>query len=163
MRPMGDDFTCRRCGRPVERFRDDFETFESMHWTCFHYEFEHDPVEPDEACRDPSCPSRQLSGNIPVVVKEPRLARTVAALVHDLDERFLVLDTAPADLCAINLASLDDPRRSVYVSTFEGESLFSYELEDPSDDPDLPYARSGWVEGVTYEELRIAVVRHLRL
>ena len=31
-----------------------------MHWVCFHYEFEHDGVDPDLACGDPSCPSRMV-------------------------------------------------------------------------------------------------------
>ena len=52
---------CVRCGRPVERNRDSYETFERMHWACFHYEFEHDATgsgDPDVACADPSCPAR---------------------------------------------------------------------------------------------------------
>jgi hypothetical protein len=38
-----------------------YETFEKMHWVCFHYEFEHDNrgqgVDPDEDCGIPGCPS----------------------------------------------------------------------------------------------------------
>jgi len=33
--------TCRRCNRPVVREANNFEVFERMHWSCFHYEFEH--------------------------------------------------------------------------------------------------------------------------
>jgi hypothetical protein len=53
---------CVRCGRPVERNRDYYETFERMHWSCFHYEFEHEMAgqrgDPDIACGDPACPAR---------------------------------------------------------------------------------------------------------
>jgi hypothetical protein len=39
----------------VEIEADRYETFERMPYVCFHYEFEHDPTDPDEAsgrCRD---------------------------------------------------------------------------------------------------------------
>jgi hypothetical protein len=40
--------------------------FEQMHWVCFHYEFEHgDDRDPDQACRDPSCPSRMIDPDPP--------------------------------------------------------------------------------------------------
>jgi hypothetical protein len=36
--------------------RDLYETFEKMHWLCFHLEYEHN-ADPDEACGDTSsCP-----------------------------------------------------------------------------------------------------------
>jgi hypothetical protein len=41
---------CRRCNRPVVVSRDQYEVFEGMHYVCFHYEFEHDPVDPDDEC-----------------------------------------------------------------------------------------------------------------
>jgi len=31
-----------------------YNTFERMHWVCFHLEFEHQ-ADPDEVCSDPSC------------------------------------------------------------------------------------------------------------
>lgn len=33
-----------------------------MHYVCFHYEFEHDPVDPDEECGAGGCPSGALAG-----------------------------------------------------------------------------------------------------
>jgi ferredoxin len=56
---------CVRCGRPVIREAERFEVFEQMHWTCFHYEFEHQAAgsaddDPDIACKDPVCPARAL-------------------------------------------------------------------------------------------------------
>lgn len=51
---------CIRCKGPVKVNQDRFEVFEKMHWTCFHYEFEHDGFDPDEPCDDPSCPTLAL-------------------------------------------------------------------------------------------------------
>jgi hypothetical protein len=51
---------CRRCGRPVVVERQMFEVFENMHYVCFHYEFEHDPYDPDEECSAGGCPSAML-------------------------------------------------------------------------------------------------------
>lgn len=56
---------CRRCGRPVRVSREQYETFEQMHYVCFHYEFEHDlhdaDADPDEDCGVPGCPSAAFS------------------------------------------------------------------------------------------------------
>lgn len=46
---------CVRCQQPVVVNRAEYALFESMHWLCFHLEFEH-LADPDEACGDPSCP-----------------------------------------------------------------------------------------------------------
>ena len=42
-----------------------YETYERMHWSCFHYEFEHGAgrADPDIACRDPACPARAFDPN----------------------------------------------------------------------------------------------------
>jgi len=37
-----------------------YEVFEQMHYVCFHYEFEHDPFDPDEECTAGGCPSYKL-------------------------------------------------------------------------------------------------------
>lgn len=54
------DVMCRRCGRVVRTSREQFEVFERMHYVCFHYEFEHDPADPDDDCGDPGCPTGAL-------------------------------------------------------------------------------------------------------
>jgi hypothetical protein len=54
---MSEVILCVRCQRPVVRNREQYEAFERMHWSCFHYEHEHDG-DPDIACPDPSCPAR---------------------------------------------------------------------------------------------------------
>jgi hypothetical protein len=51
---------CVRCGRPVVAEADRYEIFERMHYVCFHYEFEHDPVDPDEECWAGGCPSAAI-------------------------------------------------------------------------------------------------------
>lgn len=60
----GDDaqLACVRCGRPVRVSADQYEVFERMHYVCFHYEFEHDPADPDEECQAGGCPSASLVG-----------------------------------------------------------------------------------------------------
>lgn len=63
--PEPDPPLCRRCNRPVVRSRETYEVYERMHYVCFHYEFEHDDYDPDAACRDPSCPSRQIDPDPP--------------------------------------------------------------------------------------------------
>lgn len=61
--------------------RDHYEMFERMHYVCFHYEFEHDLIEPnadpDEDCGVPGCPSA------PAVRHKDRLTATVRALLAD--------------------------------------------------------------------------------
>jgi len=55
----------------VLRNRDRYETYERMHWACFHYEFEHllgdgaETGDPDIACGDPSCPARAFDDQAP--------------------------------------------------------------------------------------------------
>ncbi len=35
-----------------------------MHYVCFHYEFEHDPADPDDDCGVPGCPSAAGNRNV---------------------------------------------------------------------------------------------------
>lgn len=51
---------CVRCGRSVEASRADYDVFEKMHYTCFHYEFEHGG-DPDVECSAGGCPAAGLS------------------------------------------------------------------------------------------------------
>jgi hypothetical protein len=55
-----EQFLCRRCNRPVVKSQSQYEVFEEMHYVCFHYEFEHEPTDPDEECRGGGCPSRSV-------------------------------------------------------------------------------------------------------
>lgn len=54
-----EGLTCARCGRSVEASKDQYEVFERMHYTCFHYEFEH-PGDPDVECFGGGCPAAGL-------------------------------------------------------------------------------------------------------
>jgi hypothetical protein len=49
---------CKRCNRPVIKNSEHYDTYEHMHWICFHLEYEHGEYDPDEPCSDPSCPWR---------------------------------------------------------------------------------------------------------
>lgn len=60
--PSGDVLICHRCHRPVTASAAAYETFEHMHYVCFHYKFEHDPIDPDEDCRRGRCPSGAIEG-----------------------------------------------------------------------------------------------------
>ncbi|HUE58227.1 MAG TPA: hypothetical protein VMO88_01460 [Acidimicrobiales bacterium] len=57
-----DELLCSRCTRPVRVSAAEYETFERMHYGCFHYEFEHDPADPDEECTAGGCPSGAIVG-----------------------------------------------------------------------------------------------------
>ena len=57
---VNEEKLCRRCGRPVVVEADQYDVFEQMHYVCFHYEFEHDPVDPDEECGAGGCPSKAV-------------------------------------------------------------------------------------------------------
>jgi hypothetical protein len=61
MPPPAEPLPCRRCRRPVEISRDQYDVFEQMHYACFHYEFEHDPTDPDEECGAGGCPSAAIN------------------------------------------------------------------------------------------------------
>lgn len=56
-----EDLLCQRCGVPVLVNRIHYETFERMHYTCFHYELEHTlpdgSRDPDGYCGVVGCPS----------------------------------------------------------------------------------------------------------
>ncbi len=50
----GPKLICVRCKQPVVKNAEHYETFERMHWVCFHLEYEHNR-DPDDECADPSC------------------------------------------------------------------------------------------------------------
>lgn len=59
-RGMPEPLVCVRCNRPVVIEADRYDVFERMHYVCFHYEFEHDPTDPDEECSAGGCPSAAI-------------------------------------------------------------------------------------------------------
>jgi hypothetical protein len=56
---------CIRCDREVRVSWEQLELFERMHYVCFHYEFEHDPFDPDKECGAGGCPSFRLDAPPP--------------------------------------------------------------------------------------------------
>lgn len=52
--------SCARCNRTVEASAADYDTFEHMHYVCFHYEFEHRD-DPDVECSAGGCPTAGIS------------------------------------------------------------------------------------------------------
>jgi hypothetical protein len=73
--------TCRHCGRPVVVSAEQFEVFERMHYSCFHYLFEHDPFDPDEECTAGGCPSASIG---PGQRREEQRDSLVEELIDDL-------------------------------------------------------------------------------
>jgi hypothetical protein len=47
--------------------QEQYQTFERMHYVCFHYEFEHHPFDPDEECDAGGCPSFKLDAPSPLL------------------------------------------------------------------------------------------------
>ena len=56
---------CRRCGKPVILNRHHYDTFEGMHYVCFHFEFEHRSVDVDRDCGLRGCPAGELPVSAP--------------------------------------------------------------------------------------------------
>lgn len=107
MPSQAEPLLCHRCHRPVEISRDQFDVFEHMHYVCFHYEYEHDPADPDEECTAGGCPSAavnprpdrrpsaQLPGNEPLAgnwIWVTSLRRFLELVSSYVDYRFDDLD-----------------------------------------------------------------------
>jgi hypothetical protein len=59
---VADSPVCWRCRRSVLVSADQYEVFEHMHYMCFNYEFEHNPVDDVGAeCAAGGCPSASVS------------------------------------------------------------------------------------------------------
>ncbi|MGK3988334.1 hypothetical protein WME99_35155 [Sorangium sp. So ce136] len=81
----------------------------------------------------------------------------------DLQRRgWSIVDHWEADTCAIGIARASEPRRLVYVSTFDKEyGMYDYECELASGPAAADYTIAGRGEGVTYDELLEVLARHL--
>ena len=90
---------------------------------------------------------------------------TIATLLSALDLKrrgWQVVDHWDAALCAVGIARASEPRRLVYVSTFNQEpGKYYYECELPGGPEDTDYVATDRGEGVTYDELLDILVRHL--
>jgi hypothetical protein len=81
----------------------------------------------------------------------------------DIQQRgWMIVDHWEGDLCAIGIARISEPRRLVYVSTFNKNSgRYDYECEAPSGPNDPDYVEVDRGQDVTLDELLDALVRHL--
>ncbi|KZM79799.1 hypothetical protein [Cellulosimicrobium sp. I38E] len=70
---------CRRCHRSVTVGAADYDTFEQMHYICFHYEFEHRDVDVDESCGLAGCPSTARGSGKHAVIATARTLAVAAA------------------------------------------------------------------------------------
>lgn len=76
--------TCQRCGRAVRTSADQYDVFERMHFVCFHFEFEHDPFDPDEECSAGGCPSRTVNAR---PMRRPENRQLIRQLTQQLSDR----------------------------------------------------------------------------
>lgn len=51
---------CKGCGHELSEPIEQYDAFESMHWFCFHYAFEHFQDDPETPCDSRHCPTWQL-------------------------------------------------------------------------------------------------------
>jgi hypothetical protein len=82
----------------------------------------------------------------------------------DLSERgWTIADHWEADLCAVGVALADDPRRLVYVSTYDMEpGRFNYECETSDESIPDDYTTTETGENVDFDTLLAVMQRHLR-
>ncbi|MGW9418288.1 hypothetical protein ACWGRS_11535 [Cellulosimicrobium funkei] len=73
------ELVCRRCHRSVRVGAAEYETFERMHYVCFHYEFEHQDFDVDESCGLAGCPSEANGSGRRTVIGTARALATAAA------------------------------------------------------------------------------------
>ncbi len=105
---------CRRCRRPVEVSRAQYEVFEQMHYVCYHYEFEHDSADPDEECSAGGCPSES-------VYPRPDRRPSNVLVLSEIDEWFAERGLGVA---ASSLGLLAGPRRAwVDLTSRNGQVL----------------------------------------
>ena len=74
---------------------DSHEVFEGMHYVCFHYEFEHGPIDVDEECSAGGCPSAQVT---PRPMRRPENVVALHDLARSLADRLTPEQQAGADV-----------------------------------------------------------------
>jgi hypothetical protein len=82
----------------------------------------------------------------------------------DVSERgWTIADHWEADLCAVGIALADDPRRLVYVSTYDMEpGRYNYECEESNGLTPEDYSTTETGENVDFHTLLAVMQRHLR-
>ena len=82
-------------------------------------------------------------------------------LAKDVDsQQYQVVDHWDADLFAVGVAALDEPKRLVYVSTYRQEpGRYVVECEAPDEQKEYRMAARG--EGVAFDEVVAMIRRHL--
>jgi hypothetical protein len=95
--------------------------------------------------------------------KEPRIRE----LVHELEavmpgESYQIVDHWDADTCAIGVASRSDPRRLVYVSTYDqSDGTYAFECEVPMDADADDYQVVDEGAGLRLDTLLLKIREHL--
>jgi hypothetical protein len=124
---VADPLFCLRCGRPVTVEAGRFEVFERMHYVCFHYEFEHDPFDPDEECSAGGCPSAAIGQTRRVGRRLAREAIAGLAIGDALrsHHRLLVSGASPAAGGTILESAADvTPRQGAAMRVTDARAAF---------------------------------------
>jgi hypothetical protein len=75
---------------------------------------------------------------------------------------YRIMDHWDADACAIGIAAQRDPRRIVYVSTYDQEDgTYAVECEAPMEDGSDEYQVVGQGDGLRFDELLPRIRMHI--
>ena len=97
-----------------------------------------------------------------MTARKDKAIRELVARLGLASRGWQVVDHWEADLQAIGIATKDDPRRLVYVSTFSRTpGHFDYQCETPAGPADENYTTTAYGEDVDYETLLSAMEAHL--
>ena len=101
------------------------------------------------------------------LTKDAKILKLIKDLSSELGAKsFCLVDHWDADLCAIGIASVGNPHRLVYVSTYGEEDLFFASTEFPNDEADAnrknhPYIPGDDIENMTFEDLVLLLKKHI--
>jgi hypothetical protein len=90
---------------------------------------------------------------------------SILAMLDRLDlagHGWVIVDNWDGDECAVGIARAGQPRRLVYVSTFEtGPDRYDYECEEPIGEDQTDYRVVARGTAPSLKELRSVLIRHL--
>ncbi len=97
------------------------------------------------------------------MTKDPSIVHFLKRL--NLEERgWTTVDHWDSDLMAIGVTRAEEPRRLVYVSTFDKpDGRFYFECESPVGEDDAEFEVGESSEDASFDEVLSAIERHLKL
>lgn len=97
--------------------------------------------------------------------KDPRIRELLRGLKASMAAgSYQIMDHWDADACAIGIASLEDPWRLVYVSTYDQEGgKYAFECEAPMGSGSGDYQTIDQGDGLRLDDLLLKIRVHLLL